>query len=98
LQQREAAQRPAHLGLPGRDDEALVVSTIFRTQDGTFQIDCDLMCENGQVLCDLEHIEVGAIPMESEIEAAVDTVIAFANQLERTIVEFLRTQGTLTAT
>ena len=79
-------------GRPARADEQLVLSTMFRVQDGTLKVDCDLMQEDGPILHDLGQIDLGPEPTNAEIDRSVDAVVQFASEVEGIIFDNLETQ------
>jgi hypothetical protein len=79
-------------GLPGRSDDALVLSAMLNVFDGSLKVQCDLMQEDGPILRDLGARDLGKEPTEDEIEAAVSAVVEFADNSQQTIIAALRAQ------
>lgn len=79
-------------GLPGKHDDALVLSTMFTTFGGTLNVHCDLMKEDGPILRELGSRDLGAEPAEEKIDAAVAAVVAFATSSAEEIVAGLEAQ------
>jgi hypothetical protein len=86
--------KPIHVvrtfGCLGKDDDALVLSTMFTTFNGTLKVHCNLMRENGPILKDLGTRDLGSQPRELEIEAAIVEVGEFIGALDQFIVAMLR--------
>ena len=72
--------------LPGRHDDALVLSSMFTFFGGSLNVHCDLMQEDGPIVRDLGSRDLGAHPSEEAIDAAVDSVVTFAGSCEEEIV------------
>jgi len=86
--------KPIHVvrtfGYPGNDEDALVLSTMFTSFDGTLKAHCNLMRENGPILQDLGTRDLGLEPRESEIDAAVSEVEDFIEALDQYIIATLK--------
>lgn len=78
--------------LPGSEDNALVVSTMFTFFGGSLKVHGDLTKEDGPILLDLGTRDLGSKPTESEIDAVVNAVVAFVAAIEQPIVDGLEGQ------
>ena len=88
--------KPLHhsrtFGLPGRHDEALVLSVMFTFSCGPMHLHCDLMQEDGPILSDLPLRDLGVNPTDAVIDSAVADVVAFIPPLVGIIVAYLQAQ------
>ena len=78
--------------LPGKDDDALVLSIMFIWARGPLLVHCDLMKEDGPVILDMGSNDLGPSPSASAIDAATDAVVDFVAGLGEVIVSSLTTQ------
>ena len=88
--------KPIHVvrsfALPGKQEDALVLSTMFTFFGGSLKVHCDLMKEDGPILRDLGSRDLGAEPADEEIDAAVESVVTFVASSEEEIVTGLDAQ------
>jgi hypothetical protein len=88
--------KPLHVvqtfALPEGHDRSLVLSAIFRAQDGSLRVNCDLMHEDGPILREVGPLDLGPEPDDAEIERAVDAVIRFATTIEDVVIATLEAQ------